>query len=215
MWLSRNVFRAALKELTVCRLRKATGRAFHAIGTATVNERQPKLVTKFSTTKSPRAAERSRCLINSWHWTAELCQLRWRQTIDRFEHQQTTAHLHHTLTCSSVLPLSETRIIWSRSVWLSCVCCDSWSLSRRHSAVRRRHLPTDCWAADFASDNASFDSWITTVKPLASANWSISTPRYLFMWHWHQKAGIYRAMPLLLGVQWWLEKGWGQATGQG
>ena len=39
-----------MKELTVCRLRKARGRAFHAIGAATVNERRPKLVTKLSTT---------------------------------------------------------------------------------------------------------------------------------------------------------------------
>jgi len=57
----RNVFRAVLKEMTDSVARMCDGSWFHA----TANERAPKFVTAELMTRSPRVADRSRCLLST------------------------------------------------------------------------------------------------------------------------------------------------------
>jgi len=73
----RCVFSAVLNKLTVSRACMCTGSWFHALGPATANVRVPKCVTEEQTTRSPRVADRSLCLLPT--------VVTGRQTVERWE----------------------------------------------------------------------------------------------------------------------------------
>jgi len=59
----RCVFSAVLNDLTVSHARMCIGSWFQALGPATANARVSKCVTEEETTRSPRVADRSLCLL--------------------------------------------------------------------------------------------------------------------------------------------------------